>query len=482
MEFNVVVCGTQPFTYQWLRNGGDLPGANGPSFVIASASAGDTGTYEVLVGNGSGSLLSAPAALAIQSPPTITQHPQPVVAPSGTNVSLSVSASGTGPFTHQWRRNGILIPGGNAATLELANVRLADSGHYTVLVGNAAGAVASQAAYLEVFQRVRVVTHPQSRSANTNTAVSFSVTGSGTGALSYQWRYFGEDLPGQTNSTLDIAGVQLEHSGEYTAVVYDNRSAEESLPATLTVLLRPTLTRHPAGITVAVGSDATFQASAIGGWPLTFRWRRGAANVVTNVLVAKQTNDFFVIPNVQTNQAGGYQVGVLNQSGSTSLSSNGFLTVVVPPTNVTALARMNATLAVKAFGSTRILYQWKGGAVDIPGATNATHTITNIQMSQAGNYSVVVTAITNAFIAPVTFSTTVTVEPGPPLLSQPQKVSAGEFQFLLEGDSNQNYAVQYSSNLANWTTFTNILYTNGPVQVADPAASEARKFYRAFKQ
>src|SRR5688572_5936314 len=147
--------------------------------------------------------------------------------------------------------------------MELFDVRVLDGGDYSALVANAAGAVASAVANLEVFQRVRVLTHPQSRAVATNTSVSFTVSGEGTGTLRYQWRYFGQDLADETNATLTLPSVQLDNSGDYTALIYDNRSSAESLPATLTVLVRPFITRHPQGLTVAVGSDATIEAGVL---------------------------------------------------------------------------------------------------------------------------------------------------------------------------------------------------------------------------
>ena len=480
VEFNVEVCGTLPIGYQWQRETGDIPGASSPSLVIPSASAAQAGNYRVIVSNFLFRAESLPASLIILSPPVITQQPQPIVTASGTNVSFTVGASGTGPFTYQWRKNGVELAGKTNATLDLFDVRIPDSGDYSVLVANAAGAVASAVANLEVYQRVRILAHPQSRTVNTNTAVSFSVTAEGTGNLRYQWRYFGQDMQGQTNQSLNISSVQLDDSGDYSVLVYDSRSSAESSLATLTVLVRPTVVRTPSSITVAVGSNVTISAGVYGGWPITNRWRRGAVNVLTNFVTAKQTNITLLIANIQTNQAGGYQVGLLNQAGTSPLSSNGFVTVVVPPTNVTVQSGADATLSVQAFGSARIAYQWKSGVNDIPNATNATLLLTNVQSSQAGLYSVVVTALTNFFIAPATFSASLTVQGGAPTLSEPRSLPAGEFQFLLTGNSNVTYAVQFSRDLANWTTFTNVAYSTGPVTVTDPeAVSDSRRFYRA---
>ncbi|HKQ39498.1 MAG TPA: lamin tail domain-containing protein [Verrucomicrobiae bacterium] len=477
--FSVDVCGTSPLGYFWEWTGGALPNPSNPSYVIANVSSANSGMYRVAVSNAFGpTVYSEWATLTIQSPPVISQQPESMLTASGTNVSFTVAASGTGPFTYQWRKNGIALSGKTNATLDLFDVQVPDSGDYSALVGNAAGFVASAAANLEVYQRVRILTHPVSRTANTNTAVSFSVTATGTGTLRYQWRLMGQDLQGQTNATLDILSVQLEDSGDYTVLVYDNRSSAESLPATLTVLVRPSVVRHPQGMIVAVGSNVTVSAGVYGGWPVTNRWRRGSANIFTNVLVAKQTNATLLFPNIQTNQAAGYALGVVNGSGSSLLSSNAFITVVLPPTNTTVASGADARFTVQAFGLTRILYQWKSGNTDILGATNTTLIISNVQSSHAGAYSVVVNSITNTFIPPATFSATLAIQGGPPTLSEPRLLSATQFQFLLTGDSNATYAIQFSPDLTNWTTFTNVSGAS-TTTVTDPAATPSRRFYRA---
>src|SRR5207244_1453745 len=43
-----------------------------------------------------------------------------------------------------------------------------------------------------------------------------------------------------------------------------------------------------------------------------------------------------------------------------------------------------------AMGTPPLFYQWRKNGVNIPGATNAMLTITNVQLSDGGSYSVVV--------------------------------------------------------------------------------------------
>jgi len=70
---------------------------------------------------------------------------------NGATVTFTVTASGTGPFNYQWRRNSFDLAGQTAAALSLVGVQAQDAGSYTVRVSNSAGAVTSAAAVLRVL-------------------------------------------------------------------------------------------------------------------------------------------------------------------------------------------------------------------------------------------------------------------------------------------------------------------------------------------
>ena len=68
--FSVVASGTAPFTYQWLRNGVVLAGANGSSYTTPILTAADSGAqFTVTVGNAAGTatVTSVPATLTVSS-------------------------------------------------------------------------------------------------------------------------------------------------------------------------------------------------------------------------------------------------------------------------------------------------------------------------------------------------------------------------------------------------------------------------------
>jgi mannan endo-1,4-beta-mannosidase len=61
----VAVRSDEPLSYQWLKDGGDVPGATGASFTVAATTAGDAGAYRVAVTGPQGTLLSDAATVGV---------------------------------------------------------------------------------------------------------------------------------------------------------------------------------------------------------------------------------------------------------------------------------------------------------------------------------------------------------------------------------------------------------------------------------
>ncbi len=83
-------------------------------------------------------------------PIVIATQPTNVVVREGQPASFNVTATGSFP-NYRWRLNGTNIADATNAVFELAQVRMADAGLYSVLVSNEAGAVASLDALLTVI-------------------------------------------------------------------------------------------------------------------------------------------------------------------------------------------------------------------------------------------------------------------------------------------------------------------------------------------
>ncbi|MEM1222234.1 MAG: hypothetical protein AAGH40_05680 [Verrucomicrobiota bacterium] len=70
--------------------------------------------------------------------------------------------------------------------------------------------------------------------------------------------------------------------------------------------------------------------------------------------------------------------------------------VITPPEGGQFTVGQSTTLTVQAVGEGTLTYQWKLDGVDIPGATSDTLSLADLQLSSAGNYTVVVTGDKNS--------------------------------------------------------------------------------------
>ena len=130
--FGVVASGTGPFTFQWQRNGVNLPGATNRIYRIASVQSGDAGNFRVIVTGPSGaSVTSAVAALSLTS----SGSTQTYTAWTATAFPVGTPAANLLP-TADPDRDGLLnlmeyalglppvTPNGSAVGLSLLNGRL----------------------------------------------------------------------------------------------------------------------------------------------------------------------------------------------------------------------------------------------------------------------------------------------------------------------------------------------------------------------
>ncbi|MEF2248787.1 S-layer homology domain-containing protein [Paenibacillus sp. IITD108] len=86
---------------------------------------------------------------ANHAPSILTQSQNSTVTAGGSAV-FTVAASGTEPFSYQWKKNGSDIPGASSAELRINNVGASDAGAYSVTITNVAGSATSDEAILTV--------------------------------------------------------------------------------------------------------------------------------------------------------------------------------------------------------------------------------------------------------------------------------------------------------------------------------------------
>lgn len=85
------------------------------------------------------------------SAPIITVQPESQTVLNGTTVIFSVTATGPGSITYQWKKNSVDIDGQMGESLTLTNVQLSNAGDYSVVVSNLVGSTTSNIVMLTVY-------------------------------------------------------------------------------------------------------------------------------------------------------------------------------------------------------------------------------------------------------------------------------------------------------------------------------------------
>jgi hypothetical protein len=231
-----------------------------------------------------------------------------------------------------------------------------------------------------------------------------------------------------------------------------------------------------------VGETVQFKVTATGTSPFGYQWSFNGSPV------SGATKSSLFISSIETNDAGSYFVVITNPAGAIT-SSVAMLTAIVPPAiasppqSQTVLAGKNAAFSVSATGTETLYYQWALNGAPLPGATNSNLLLTNIQLSDAGTYSVLV-----ANAADSTASSTASLIVTPPATSADIALAvdpnvpmiAGGFTLNLSVPANSTYTIEASTDLQTWTSLTTNVTVSGIVVFTDTAAANyPSRFYRA---
>jgi Immunoglobulin domain/Immunoglobulin I-set domain/Fibronectin type III domain len=165
----------------------------------------------------------------------------------------------------------------------------------------------------------------------------------------------------------------------------------------------PAITTQPGNQTVTVAGNATFTAAA-GGAPVpALQWQVSTdagvtwSNLTDGSNVTGSATANLTLSNVTAAMSGKeFQLLAMNSAGSAT-STVATLTVNIPPNitiqpaSQTMSAGQHVTFSVAAVGILPQTYQWFLNGHLIPGATQKTLTLSNLQASNAGAYTVVIT-------------------------------------------------------------------------------------------
>lgn len=300
-----------------------------------------------------------------------------------------------------------------------------------------------------------------------------TVVAGGTGPLAYQWRFNGALIPGAISASLNLNNFQAANAGVYSVLVINGAGATSS---SVRVHLRsvPIISRQPQSLDAAFGGSAVFSAVAGGTPPLSYQWRKN------NVELGGATGPALMLNNLQDSDAANYRVVITNVFGSIT-SSPAALAVVSPPSIVSqpqgtnVFVGMIVTLRVNAIGNQPLQYQWRRSGVNLPGATGATLTITNVQSADAGNYRVLVvnsvgSALSDVVTVDVTVPPTITITASDAAASEPSG-NPGQFTIMRTGSTQFPQQVNFA---VSGTAVPNADYVTLSSPVIIPAGANSR--------
>ena len=427
------VAGSPPIYLQWQLNGSDVPGATNVILTFNALQASQSGIYTLIASNQFKAVTNNPVTLTVNPFTQFNWFPVARITTAdatldqiGTNVFGATDFGGVG-------QEGTLDDGTNivfTGDTSVASVTGAGTfeGAYTATTGNSDfDAVLDGANYDDGPKTITIY----NLIPGTQYAVQLFALDD---RAEYNVRpiYFQDPL-----DTNNVSETFIEGSNDYVMGTFvangTNQTITEQTPGilgnanagagsgNLNALVLYSLAR---GATVwdaptASPADTNFSGVIVtlsdpavtGIGPIYYQWQFGATNL------QNATNTTLVLTNTTTTDSGNYRLVVSNSSGmSTSApvaltiepsSAPQFGAITPPPT---LFLNDKVTLVASVAGTPPIYLQWQLNGSNILGATNATLTLSGLQASQSGAY----TLVASNFLKAVTNTpTTVTVEPFP---------------------------------------------------------------------
>ena len=421
---------------------------------------------------------STPVALYIS--PAILTQPQNTICLNGSSTTMGLAA-GPSTATFQWFDAATGSSVSSATHSPAFTPTAANNGERIYCkINNNYGSVNSSSAIVTVGSTPVITTQPSSVGTNYGSLVTFTVTASGTQPLSYQWYKSGIAIQGANLNYITFPSVTNTDSGTYQVAITNIYGGTNSASVKLSVANPILVISQPTSLIVTQGQTTTFNITVTGDSP-SYQWRKN------NSVIGGATNSFYYITNTQYGLNGGtYNVVITNQVSSVT-SSGALLTVVglpsitTQPTSKTIGVGSNVTFTVTATaGASPLFYQWFNTNNVVSNQTNASLILQNLQLTDSGDYYVV---ITNSFGSVTSSLASLTVQQYAPTIAALQ--TQGAIQFSFYGPSNYPYILQAATNLTppiNWQNIiTNNTDANGVWNFTDTnTVFYPVRFYRAM--
>jgi hypothetical protein len=210
-----VTAAGENISYQWMKDGNNISGANSATYQIMNATANDAGSYTCFVDGECGSdLTSSPAELTVGTATSISEGPMSQDACEGSELVLSVSAEGTNVM-YQWKKDGNDIAGATESSFTIAEFSASDVAVYTCEVtGDCGEAKTTDDAVIKMKPLAVITSQPSGGTVLEGENFSIEVAADGEN-LMWQWFKDDQEIGGATSNKLELANVAQSDAGFY---------------------------------------------------------------------------------------------------------------------------------------------------------------------------------------------------------------------------------------------------------------------------
>lgn len=181
VSFKVTATSGEKINYTWYKNGSKVS-VTGSAYTISKVGSSSGGTYSCLVTSGKSKYTCKNFTLKVKKIARITKQPTSLLVNKGTVQRISVRASGDGPLSYQWYKNGKIIKGATSTSITFRSISDTNVGRYHCVVRSAKSSATSNAASVKVLsvpksQSVRLTWSRPEKRANGKKLASSEIRG-----------------------------------------------------------------------------------------------------------------------------------------------------------------------------------------------------------------------------------------------------------------------------------------------------------------
>ncbi len=327
MEFSVSPVGPSHLlsglTYQWLKDGAEIPDEEADTYVVANAGAGDAGQYSVAVTHPTLGTVTTPQVAGVVIDPPVSH----AVAVTGKTAALSAPPALSTAQTFQWFRNGNplsdggRISGATKVKLSIKTVQVADAGEYecrgtlygdTVVIARPVLIVipAPLSKVVAVGSPLELQAQPAYGGSDDVNPALFSyqwVKGKGTSAVV---------LTEETGQSLNIANAAPEDFGQYSCQIGYNGSTPLASPLASVAVVDTT----PLTFNVNAGKNVRLTPVVYAPRGAGFQWSFEGSPLENGTDYTGATTNRLTVLAASVSDAGDYQCQISYPGGSSVIA------------------------------------------------------------------------------------------------------------------------------------------------------------------